>query len=283
MKNIVPFKYLIFIYFFLTIRAFAVDYPNIPKDLDNNFCDASGGKFGHVITIIDVTSDLDSAQIEFIKDQVFSKEFYMKYYPFTKFSYFLINNKKPQEQKFLFSKCRPKTGDKRFRKNEAASWSENEKVLKKFASNFFLQARDLSNAIFDKKITSKHSFIYETVAYIFQNPKSDFKSKHARRDLIIVSDMMQNSDRLSFYRACNAQSDKAKCPSFSSFMNNLSDKDYITATAPKGNNINLKMIYLNNRYETNKEIDRSLKELWVKYFKSRNFKKVDVISQLDIN
>ena len=43
------------------------------------------------------------------------------------------------------------------------------------------------------------------------------------------------------------------------------------------------MIYLNNRYETNKEIDRSLKELWVEYFKSRNFKKVDVISQLDIN
>ena len=283
MKNIAPFKFIIFIYFFLSIKALAVDYPNIPKDLDNNFCDASGGKFGHVITIIDVTSDLDSAQIEFIKDQVFSREFYLNYYPFTKFSYFLINNKKPQEQKFLFSKCRPKTGDKRFRENEAASWSENEKVLKKFASNFFLQASDLSNAIFDKKITSKHSFIYETVAYIFQNPKSDFKSKHRRRDLIIVSDMMQNSDRLSFYKACNAQSDKAKCPKFLSFMSNLSDKDYMTATAPKGNNINLKMIYLNNRYETNKEIDRSLKELWVEYFKSRNFKKIEVVSQLDIN
>ena len=26
----------------------------------------------------------------------------MKYNPFTKFSYFLINNKKPQEQKFYF-------------------------------------------------------------------------------------------------------------------------------------------------------------------------------------
>ena len=102
MKNIAPFKYIIFIYFFLTIRAFAVDYPNIPKDLDNNFCDASGGKFGHVITIIDVTSDLDSAQIEFIKDQVFSKEFYMKYNPFTKFSYFLINNKTTRTKIFIF-------------------------------------------------------------------------------------------------------------------------------------------------------------------------------------
>ena len=283
MKNIILFKYIIFLYFFLSIKVFAVDYPNIPKDIDGNFCDKSGGKFGHVITIIDVTSDLDVAQIDFIKDQVFSKEFYTKYYPFTKFSYFLINNKKPQEQKFLFSKCRPKTGDKRFRKNEAATWSENEKVLKKFASNFFQQAENLSNSVFKEKVTSKHSFIYETVAYIFQNPKSDFKSKHRRRDLIIVSDMMQNSERLSFYRACNAQSDEAKCPSFNSFMSNLSDKDYITATAPNGKGINLKMIYLNNRYETKKEIDRSLKKLWVEYFKSRNFEKVEVISQLDIN
>ena len=57
--------------------------------------------------------------------------------------------------------------------------------------------------------------------------------------------------------------------SFNTFMNNLSDKDYMTATAPEGNNINLKMIYLNHRNETNKELDRSLKELWVEYFNSR--------------
>ena len=283
MKNITIFKRLIFIVtLFLTTNVLA-DYPNIPKDLDKNFCDKKGGKFGHVITIIDITSDLDDAQVEFIKDQVFSEEFFMDPYPFTKFSYFLINNKKPQEQEFLFSKCRPKTGNMRFRKNEKATWKENEKVLEKYSSKFFSDAKTLSNEIFKEKISSDHSFIYETIAYIFQNPKSDFKSKHRRRDLIIVSDMMQNSDRLSFYKACNAKSDKAKCPKFSSFMNNLSDKDYMTATAPKGNNINLKMIYLNNRYETNKEIDRSLKELWVEYFKSRNFKKIEVVSQLDIN
>ena len=42
------------------------------------------------------------------------------------------------------------------------------------------------------------------------------------------------------------------------------------------------MIYLNHRYETNKEIDKSLKDLWVEYFNSINFKKVDVIPQVDI-
>ena len=88
-------------------------------DLDSNFCDKSGGRYGHVITIIDLTSNLQNAQIDFIKDQVFSREFYMSYTPHTKFSYILIDDKKAQEQKFLFTKCRPRTGDTRFSKKEA--------------------------------------------------------------------------------------------------------------------------------------------------------------------
>ena len=117
MKNIILLNF--FILFFLsTSPSWAVDYPNIPKGIDSKtFCDARGGKFGHVITIIDLTSELDVAQIKFIKDQVFSKEFYLGYYPFTKFSYILIDNKSAQTQEFHFSKCRPKTGDKKLRKD----------------------------------------------------------------------------------------------------------------------------------------------------------------------
>ena len=45
MKNIIIFKRLIFIVIlFLTTNVLA-DYPNIPKDLDKNFCDKKGGKF----------------------------------------------------------------------------------------------------------------------------------------------------------------------------------------------------------------------------------------------
>lgn len=282
MKNIILLNF--FILFFLSLTpSWAVDYPNIPKGINKKtFCDNSGGKFGHVITIIDLTSDLDVSQIKFIKDQVFSKEFYLGYYPFTKFSYVLIDNKAAQTQEFHFSKCRPKTGDKKLRKAEKATLFENTKVLKNFADKFFSQASKLHKEKFSNKRSSNHSLIYETIAYIFQNPKSDFGSKHARRDLIIVSDMMQHSDRLSFYKLCNAKSDDAKCPSLDNLMQILSVKDYMTATAPNGTNINLKMIYLNHRYETNKAIDKSLKDLWVEYFNSRNFKKVDVIPQVDI-
>ena len=77
MKNIILLNF--FILFFLSpTPSWAVDYPTIPTELDSKtFCDDDGGKFGHVITVIDLTSDLDVAQIKFIKDQVFSKEFYL--------------------------------------------------------------------------------------------------------------------------------------------------------------------------------------------------------------
>jgi len=56
-----------------------------------------------------------------------------------------------------------------------------------------------------------------------QLPKSDFNSNHHYRELILVSDLMQNTERLSFYKACNANSENALCPSFKKFMANLSD------------------------------------------------------------
>ena len=283
MKNILLIKFLIIL--LLSINpVYASKVPNIPKGIDKNtYCDKKGGNFGHVIVVLDLTTTLDEARIEFIKDQVFSKEFYMNYDPFTKFSYFLVNHNEPTKQKFLFSKCRPKTGDGNLSKSEKATLFENTKVLNNYSSRFFKEANELHNKIFSVKKDSRYSYIYETIAYIFQNPKSDFKSNHSYRELIVVSDLMQNTKRLSFYRACNANSDNALCPSFDDFMKNLSDKDYLIATSPKGTNINLQLVYLNNRCETNKALDRSLKLLWENYYKSRDFNVLETIHQTDIN
>ena len=94
--------------------------------------------------------------------------------------------------------------------------------------------------------------------------------------------MLQNSERLSFYKSCNSSSVDAKCPSFQKFMENLSDKDYLMATAPKGKGVDLEMIYLNNRYETKKELDISLVKLWENYFKDRGFENIKTVRQLDL-
>ena len=78
MKNIILIN--LFILFFLNISpSFAGKFPNIPKGIDiDTFCDSKGGAYGHVIVVIDLTTKLDNARIEFIKDHVFSKEFYSR-------------------------------------------------------------------------------------------------------------------------------------------------------------------------------------------------------------
>lgn len=276
----------IFLITFLGINSsFAANYPNVPNDIDlekRTFCDKSGKQFGHVIILLDVTSKLEKSQINFIRDQVFSDEFYLSREPFTKFSYLLIDRNRPQEQKFIFSKCRPKSG-KSDPKIEQASWTENEKILMKFYSDFTKDAYKAYEQVYKSEFTSNHSLIYETIAYVFQNPVLQFSKNVGKRELIIVSDMMQHSQRLNFYKACNANSSDAKCPTFQAFMKNLSDKDHLTATAPNGAGVNLKIIYLNNRYETNKEIDKTLVELWKNYFIDRGFEKIDILRQQDIN
>ena len=42
------------------------------------------------------------------------------------------------------------------------------------------------------------------------------------------------------------------------------------------------MIYLNNRYETKKELDRTLVKLWENYFKDRGFENIKTVRQLDL-
>ena len=283
MKNIILIN--LFILFLVNISiSYAAKFPNIPKGVNTEtYCDSKGGAFGHVIIVIDLTTNLDETRIEFIKNQVFSKEFYLKYDPFTKFSYFLINHKEPTKQKFLFSKCRPKTGNINLKKIEKASLFENSKVLDSYFKKFLKDSNEIYSNIFLDKKGSKYSYIYESIAYIFQNPKADFNSNHQQRELIVVSDLMQNTERLSFYRACNASSENAMCPKFKDFMNNLSDKDYLLATSPDGTGINLQLIYLNNRNETKKALDNSLKEMWENYFNSQKFTVLKTIHQIDIN
>lgn len=281
MKNITLVS--IFISIFFNINVYGDDFPNTPNEIDienYTYCDTRGGKFGHTIILIDLTSDLKPPQIKFIKDQVFSKEFFLSKNPFTKFSYLLIDNKNPLNQEFIFSKCRPKTGGDA--KLEKASWTENKIFIEQYYQEFMEAAQLTHKNIFKNKISSDTSLIYETIASLWQNPDHDFSEKAGKRNLIIVSDMLQNSERLNFYRICNATSTEAKCPSFNSFMGNLSDKDFLNATAPKGKGVSLKMIYLNNRYETKKELDRTLVKLWENYFKDRGFVRIKTVRQLDL-
>lgn len=260
-------------------------YPSI-KELNEQFCAKDGRRYEHTVVILDLTSELKQAQVDYIKEMVFSEGFFKKYQPFTKFSYILINQRTPQSQQPLFSKCRPKTGVKtEFGSFDLPTNKESPLYVKKKWKRFILESEEISQSVFEKSQRSNYSLIYETVVSVFKTPKFDFENDYQKRNLIIVSDMMQHSNRISFYNFCRTKSSKKPdlCPAFDQLMSNSSTKNYINSTSPSNENVDIKIIFLNNRYETNRNLAPSLIGLWIEYFERAGFKPPKIEYQLDIS
>ena len=286
MKNILLLVSLVF----FTSISFAGDATkvNVPKDLDSkSFCPNNGGSFEHVVVVIDITTGLQKPQIDFIKSHVFSKEFFESYQPFTRFSYLLIDDTSPQSQRYVVSKCRTKTGYETDFKGDKHTSDESQLYVKGFWKKFKKSMATASDQIFS--VTGKGSngsLIYETIATVFSSPQLGFQNSREKRTLIIVSDMMQNSKRLSFYEYCSKSIFNSKpneCPPFSTLIKNESLRDYIDSSSPKDINPFVKIIYMNHNYETMRTLDKSLISLWVDYFDYMGLKNINFIRQLDLN
>ena len=57
---------------------------------------------------------------------------------------------------------------------------------------------------------SNYSLIYKTVVSIFKILKFDFEKNYQKRNLVIVSDMMQHSDRMSSYNSAERKIQKSR-------------------------------------------------------------------------
>jgi hypothetical protein len=267
-----------------------VQYPPIPKEINKKtFCAKDGEKFGHTVVLIDTTTPLDKARIDFIKSEVFGAKFFESFEPFTKFSYILINNTPTSSQKYVFSKCRPKSGKKTLYSeanniSELESKYENIKNVKKYWLKFNRSAQLSANKIFSSKETAEYSLIYESTINVLQNKMLDFGSDYPKRNLIIVTDLMQNSERISFYDLCKSKfSSKADlCPRFKDIMKDMPTQEYFQSTTESlDKKINIKLLYINHRSQTKFKLDQSLLKLWMDYFEHYNYQKPEVKRMLD--
>ena len=281
-----------------SVLGYGEEYPQTPNGINkfSDLCAKNGELFGHTVVVIDLTSKLERAQVNYIKKMVFTEKFFTSYKPFTKFSYLLIDrNKKPASQEYILSKCRPKSGKKTvYGDSEMHTYDENARFIKRYWSRFLSNIKTAEKKIFDINSSIKpadKSFIYETIATVSNLTDFDFQNDYPKdsRELVIVSDMMQHTDRVSFYEKCRAHDDYKKhplfstCPTYSALLSADSTmKDYIEKTTPKGLGVNVKIIYLNHNYETKRELDKGLLKLWEDYFESSGFKRPIVNRQLDI-
>ena len=257
--------------------AFA-DGPNIPTDVSiKDFCpnepDAFDREFDHVMILIDRTSWLESEQKNWIKNTIFNQKFLRSYRPYTKFSVMFIDNKSVQEQKLIYTKCRPKSGKTSKRWDDEIYSNDENKTIVTAWHKKKLKGWDAINNNIGTTVSSDNSFIFETIIRVLRDPSIGFESEqHKNREIIIVSDLMQHSKEFSFYRICNATTNirqMNKCPSFQSVIDKNSKlRDYIKFTKPKDTkNLVIKLKFMNFKHESNEEINTSLINLWGDYFR----------------
>ena len=283
----------------INAKNFPLGYPECWKDSKNpivlnpkstnQFCPLNS-KLGHKFFLVDFTSPLKLAQVDWIKGRIFGDTLVKTTPPYHKISYMKIDDTPPQSQVISYSKCRAKTGDKsKFDGEETNSGCEGGKQIKEvFDAWKVLNAKFESNFIKANKIEGKQSLIFEYFFHVLREAKVDFTSDYPERELFIVSDLMQYSKRFSFYNHCKTNLTilkPNKCKSFAKLIKNKKVKNYIDDRKPKKEtlkNLKVTVLYINHDYETRDGLSSSLVKLWEDLFKYIGVENYEIVKQLDI-
>ena len=290
--------------FFLIINyAYAkklpVGYPECWQDTKNpiilnikssdQFCPLNS-KLGHKFFLVDFTSPLKQPQIDWISGRIFGNALVKDTPPYHKVSYMKIDNTAPQSQVISYSKCRFKTGNKsKFDGEQTNTGCEGEKQI----AEVYTAWTTLTNK-FEKEFLhlnhkeGQRSLIFEYLFHVLRESKTDFTFEYPERELVIVSDLMQHSDRFSFYRHCKTNLELKKpnkCRTFEKLLKNKKVKNYIDDRKPKKEtltNLKVTVLYINHDYETRDGLSSSLVTLWEDLFKYIGVTNYEIIKQLDI-
>jgi len=82
------------------------------------------------------------------------------------------------------------------------------------------------------------------------------------RKLTIVSDMVQSSKKLDFYKECVRAK---KCPSWDKFKTAKKNKIWAKNALPTiGDNVEVEIVYLNSNFDP--QLDKNIMEFWEGFF-----------------
>ena len=252
------------------------------------FCPINS-KLGHRFYLIDFTSPLEQAQVDWISSRIFGTSLVKTTPPYWKVSYMKIDGTPVQSQKITYSQCRMKTGNKsKFIGEKTNTGCEGDKKIKNTFKAWFFLNSTFENVFLKKhKTESKNSLIFEYLFHVLREQKTDFTIEYPKRELVMVSDLMQHSERFSFYSHCKTPTSTVpdKCRSFESLLKKPGIEDYINDRKPNKEtvkNLKVTILYINHDYETKYGLSSSLLELWENLFKHIGIENYEVVKQLDI-
>jgi len=298
-------NFFIFLFFLLLLsnvassEKFPDGYPECWQDPENpvrlnptepeQFCPLNT-KVGHTFFLVDFTSPLKKAQVDWITGRIFGNSLIKKIPPYHKISYIKIDDTEVQSQVIFFTKCRAKTGNKsKFSGEKTNEKCEgHDRIVKLHDAFVFLSSKFVKEFMENYEQEAKKSLIFEYLFHVLREPVSDFTSEYPARELVIVSDLMQHGKRFSFYSHCKtnlALSKPNKCKSFKKLLKKTKVKDYIDTRKPNKDmlkNLKVTILYINHDYETRPGLSKSLLALWKDLFAYIGIENYEIIKQLAI-
>jgi len=247
-------------------------------------------KVGHTFFLVDFTSPLKKAQVDWITGRIFGNSLIKKIPPYHKISYIKIDDTEVQSQVIFFTKCRAKTGNKsKFSGEKTNEKCEgHDRIVKLHDAFVFLSSKFEKEFMENYEQEAEKSLIFEYLFHVLREPVSDFTSEYPVRELVIVSDLMQHGKRFSFYSHCKtnlALSKPNKCKSFKKLLKKTKVKDYIDTRKPNKDmlkNLKVTILYINHDYETRPGLSKSLLALWKDLFAYIGIENYEIIKQLAI-
>ena len=231
---------------------------------------------GHKLFLVDFTSRWEPKQVDWIKGRIFGNTITRNTPPYHKITYIKLDDTAPESQKVVYSKCRFKSGSKsKYPGEKFNDDCESEAIVKQAYQTWQSSLKKVEKTFFDTHIKdAKQSLIIEYIANILREPKIDFTGDYPERKLIIVSDLMQMSDRINFYKFCKSVTSLKKpdkCPSFQKLLKVKSNKNdveyYLNTIKPKNvENLKVEIIFMNHSYQTKCMLGKTLVPLWVDIF-----------------
>jgi len=269
-----------FLFFSSSVMAFKEkNMPdNYPMCFDNDidpktFCPLDG-KVGHKLFLVDFTSKWNKAQVDWINGRIFGKIIEENVAPYHRVSYLKIDDTEPNSQKYTYSNCRFKNG-KKSKKFPGDEVNENCEGKVPLLNVYNIWKNDLINIekIFFQSHDdgSEQSQLIEYILNVLKEPKFNFLSDNPERELIIVSDLMQYTNRINLYNFCRTPIDlnqkPNKCKTFKTLIKDKKIKRYFDTRKPDNvENLKVSIFFMNHAYETKCNLEESLETLWVDIF-----------------
>ena len=261
----------------------------------SDYCPLSA-KLGHKIYLVDFTSRWENHQVKWVKGRIFGDGLINDTPPYHKISYLKIDDIPPHSQEFIYSKCRFKKGtnSQKYPGEKVNKKCEGLDIVKNIFNTWNKQIKKVENNFFQENDDAKQSLIYEYIIHILRETSADFGNDYNERELIIVSDLMQYSERVNFFKHCKSKAMKLKpkkkqkadkCGSFEKLLKKeKSFANYINKTKPTAQmvkNLKVKVLFINHKYQNDKDLYVTLEKLWIDMFSYIGINNVEIIPQLD--